>query len=95
MIDIQIFRVLDVMFRALYVKKLNIFIFYSQEYMVVVMNSFSHKSSTTRRIEDMMAGSIITELETANTQLASHVIREGKILGLDKNCDYCRIYFEY
>lgn len=63
--------------------------------MAVIMNSFSHESSTTRRIEDMMAGSIISELESANTHLASHVTRKGKILRLDKNCDYCRIYFEY
>lgn len=63
--------------------------------MAVIMNSFSHESSKTRRIEDMMAGSIISELKTANTHLASHVTLEGKILGLDKNCDYCRIYFEY
>jgi hypothetical protein len=53
------------------------------------MDSFS------QQIEDIVADSIVTELEIANSHLRNHVTREGKILGLDKNCEYCHVYFEY
>jgi hypothetical protein len=59
------------------------------------MDSFSHERSITRQVEDIVADSIATELEIANSHLRNHVTREGKILGLDKNCEYCHVYFEY
>ena len=59
------------------------------------MNSYSYERTTSRKIEDIMAGSIASELETANSHLRNHVTREGKILGLDKDCEYCLIYLEY
>ena len=59
------------------------------------MNSYNYERTTSRKIEEIMAGSIASELETASSHLRNHVTREGKILGLDKDCEYCLVYLEY
>jgi hypothetical protein len=59
------------------------------------MSYYSNERTTSRKIEDIVAGSIASELETANSHLRNHVTREGKILGLDKDCEYCLVYFDY
>jgi hypothetical protein len=34
------------------------------------------------------------DVDTAKTHLNNHVTPEEKILNLDKNCEYCQIYFK-
>jgi hypothetical protein len=37
---------------------------------------------------------IENDVYTAKTHLSNHVTTEGKILNLDKHCEYCQIYFK-
>jgi hypothetical protein len=38
--------------------------------------------------------SIIKDVDAAKTHLNSHVTIDEEILTLDKNCEYCQIYFK-
>jgi hypothetical protein len=42
----------------------------------------------------LMAKSIKKDVDAAKTHLDNHVTIEEKILTLDKNCEYCQIYFK-
>jgi hypothetical protein len=37
---------------------------------------------------------IENDVDTAKTHLNNHVTPEGQILHLNKNCEYCQIYFK-
>ena len=41
-----------------------------------------------------MARSIEKDIDAAKTHLNNHVTIEEEILTLDKNCEYCQIYFK-
>jgi hypothetical protein len=38
--------------------------------------------------------SIVKDVDAAKTHLNNHVTIEEEILTLDKNCEYCQIYFK-
>jgi len=38
--------------------------------------------------------SIMKDVESARTHLNNHVTMEAEILNLDKDCEYCQIYFK-
>jgi hypothetical protein len=42
----------------------------------------------------LVAKSIEKDIDAAKTHLNSHVTTEEEILTLDKNCEYCQIYFK-
>jgi len=42
----------------------------------------------------LAAKSIKKDIDAAKTHLDNHVTIEEKILTLDKNCEYCQIYFK-
>ena len=42
----------------------------------------------------LVAKSIKNDIDAAKTHLDNHVTIEEKILTLDKNCEYCQIYFK-
>jgi hypothetical protein len=42
----------------------------------------------------LLAEIIEKDLDAAKTHLDSHVTTEEQILTLDKNCEYCQIYFK-
>ena len=41
-----------------------------------------------------MAKIIEKDIDAAKTHLDNHVTTEEQILTLDKNCEYCQIYFK-
>ena len=42
----------------------------------------------------LVAKTIKKEIDAARTHLNNHVTTEEEILTLDKNCEYCQIYFK-
>lgn len=48
------------------------------------MRSCINQEYTSMKIEDIIADSIASEIEIANSHLRNHVNRDGKILTLDK-----------
>jgi len=42
----------------------------------------------------LLAKIIEKDLDVAKAHLDSHVTTEEQILALDKNCEYCQIYFK-
>jgi hypothetical protein len=42
----------------------------------------------------LVTKSIKKDIDAAKTHLDNHVTIEEKILTLDKNCEYCQIYFK-
>jgi hypothetical protein len=42
----------------------------------------------------VLAQSIRKDIDAARTHLDNHVTAEEEILTLDKNCEYCQIYFK-
>ena len=42
----------------------------------------------------LVAKSIEKDIDTARTHLNNHVTTEEEILTLDKDCEYCQIYFK-
>jgi hypothetical protein len=44
--------------------------------------------------DPVLLRSIIKDVDTAKTHLNNHVTVEEQILTLDKNCEYCQIYFK-
>jgi hypothetical protein len=44
------------------------------------------------RIQDKMACVIMQDIRSASFHLADHVAKDGDILTLDANCEYCQVY---
>ena len=42
----------------------------------------------------LLLRSIVKDVDAAKTHLNNHVTVEEEILTLDKNCEYCQIYFK-
>jgi len=42
----------------------------------------------------LLLRSIVKDVDAAKTHLNNHVTIEEEILTLDKNCEYCQIYFK-
>ena len=42
----------------------------------------------------LLLRSIVKDFDAAKTHLNNHVTIEEEILTLDKNCEYCQIYFK-
>jgi hypothetical protein len=42
----------------------------------------------------LLLKSIIKDVDAAKTHLNNHVTTEEEILNLDKDCEYCQIYFK-
>jgi hypothetical protein len=42
----------------------------------------------------LLLRSIVKDVDAAKTHLNNHVTLEEEILTLDKNCEYCQIYFK-
>jgi predicted oxidoreductase len=42
----------------------------------------------------LLARSIEKDIDAAKTHIDNHVSPEEQILTLDKNCEYCQIYFK-
>ena len=42
----------------------------------------------------LLAKSVEKDIDAARTHLNNYVTTEDEILSLDKNCEYCQIYFK-
>jgi hypothetical protein len=50
--------------------------------------------NTDGTIDPLLLRSIVKDVDAAKTHLNNHVTIEEEILTLDKNCEYCQIYFK-
>lgn len=46
------------------------------------------------RVEDKMACIIMQDIYSASFHLEHHVTKDGTIVELDPNCEYCQVYIE-
>jgi hypothetical protein len=46
------------------------------------------------RVEDKMACIIMKDIHSASFHLQHHVTKDGTIVKLDSNCEYCQVYLE-
>ena len=53
-----------------------------------------HIGTGTIDYNPLLLRSIVKDVDAAKTHLNRHVTIEEEILTLDKNCEYCQIYFK-
>jgi len=58
------------------------------------LNGEARRRKRFRIYENILLKSIEENVDTAKTHLWYHIMTEGKFLNLDKNCEYCQIYFK-
>jgi hypothetical protein len=62
----------------------------TQELLLTLENSINNIIDST----PLLAKIIEKDIDAAKTHLDNHVTTEEQILTLDKNCEYCQIYFK-
>ena len=62
----------------------------TQELLSTLENSINNIIDST----PLLAKIIEKDIDAAKTHLDNHVTTEEQILTLDKNCEYCQIYFK-
>ena len=58
------------------------------------MPEHTSNGNTDGTIDPLLLRSIVKDVDAAKNHLNRHVTIDEEILTLDKNCEYCQIYFK-